>query len=397
MAQHFSSAEAPSFPPHPRATSLSTIDRQNPPRELPLYTRQLLRRIRLKLADAVPERLPLDFSVVICTYNGEHRLPDVLKGLMWQLRSQPLAWEVIVVDNNSTDGTAAVVESFRHQWPQGIPLRYAFEPQQGAGFARQHAIQIARSPLIGFLDDDNIPSMLWVPKAHQFAQLHPQAGTYGSRLHGEFEATPPPHFERIAALLALTERGSQPLIYHPKHKVLPPGAGLVVRRQAWQETVPETLSLAGKIGARAAGEDLEVVLYMQRQGWEVWYNPAMRVSHKIPAFRLQRDYLLRLCRGIGLSRHRTRMLSFPAWQRPFVTPLYMLNDGRKIVRHLLKYRQAAITDTVAACELTLYGYSLASPFYMGWRQLRQWQEQFQPAAQAGPSPTAPILQSSPQG
>jgi GT2 family glycosyltransferase len=309
--------------------------------------------------------------VVICTYNGEHRLPDVLKGLLWQMGGQSLAWEVIVVDNNSSDGTAAVVEAFRRQWPRHVPLRYAFEPQQGASFARQHAVPLARSPLIGFLDDDNIPSLLWVSQAYQFGHKHDQAGAYGSRIRGDFQSSPPPHFERIAALLALTERGPQPLLYPPTQKVLPPGAGLVVRRQAWLESVPSTLSLAGKIGAREAGEDLEVVLYLQRQGWEIWYNPAMRLSHKIPSHRLQRDYLIQLCRGIGLSRHRTRMLSFSPWQRPLVTPLYWLNDGRKILRHLLQYRGNAIADTVAACELTLYLYSLVSPFYMGIRSVKQ--------------------------
>jgi glycosyltransferase involved in cell wall biosynthesis len=343
---------------------------------LPRYTQDLIRRLRLKVAEALPEKLPLDFSVAICTYNGEQRLPAVLKGLLWQhMQGQPLAWEVIVVDNNSTDGTAAVVEAIRAQWPRDVPLRYTFEPQQGASFARQHAIQMARSPLVGFLDDDNIPSPIWVVNAYKFGHTHPEAAAYGSRIQGDFEVSPPPHFERIAALLALTERGSQPLIYNPAQKVLPPGAGLVVKRQVWLDTVPPVLSLGEAIGDRAAGEDLEVVLYMQRQGWEIWYNPAMRVSHKIPAHRLQRDYLIRLCRGIGLSRHRTRMLSVSPWQRPLMTPLYMANDGRKILRHVLRYRQQVMTDTVTACEMTLYLYSLASPFYMVWRR---WKKPRQP-------------------
>jgi hypothetical protein len=194
---------------------------------------------------------------------------------------------------------------------------------------------------------------------------------YGSRIRGEFEAEPPPHFERIGSLLALTERGPEPRPYDPRTKVLPPGAGMVIRRQAWLEQVPDTLSLAGYIGQREAGEDLEVVIYIQKGGWEVWYNPQMTLSHRIPSHRLQRDYLLRLCRGIGLSRHRTRMLSFPHWQRPLAAPVYLFNDLRRIGRHLLKYRTAVVTDTVTACEMTLYLYSLVSPFYIWQRLLRQ--------------------------
>ncbi len=340
-------------------------------RPLPSYTQRLLRQLRLKLATASPSPETLDLSAVICTYNGEQRLPQVLACLLAQLGTEHLAWEVIVVDNNSTDDTAQVVKTYQQQWPQDIPLRYAFEPRQGAAYARQHAIQIARSPLVGFLDDDNHPALGWVLAAHRFGQAHPQAGAFGSRIRGDFETSPPPNFDRIGAMLALTERGPKPLIYDPRQKILPPAAGLVVRRQAWLNSVPARLSLADAIGFRAAGEDLEVVLHMQRHGWEIWYNPAMRMQHQIPASRFERDYLLRLFRGIGLSRHHTRMLSVARWLGPLMTLLYMANDLRKIVRHLLRYRGEAIADTVAACELTLYVYSLLSPFYMVGRRQRQ--------------------------
>lgn len=353
----------------------SPVVRQHPGpgirRPLPPYSQRLLRRLRLKLATAYPLEERLDISVAICTYNGEHRLPSVLKCLMAQLGVEGLAWEVIVVDNNSTDGTAQVVETFRQQWPRDVPLRYAFETRQGAGYARQQAIHIARGPLVGFLDDDNLPSLGWVAAAYRFGQANPQAGAYGSRIRGDFEINPPPNFDRIGAMLALTERGSEPLLYSPQYKILPPAAGLVIRRQAWITTVPEALSLADAIGFRAAGEDLEVVLYIQRQGWEIWYNPAMRMYHKIPGSRFKRDYLLQMFRSIGLSRHRTRMLSLAPWQRPWMTPLYLANDLRKILRHLLKYRMAVVTDTVTACEMTLYFYSLVSPAYIGWRLWQQ--------------------------
>ncbi|HEY9735778.1 MAG TPA: hormogonium polysaccharide biosynthesis glycosyltransferase HpsE [Trichocoleus sp.] len=313
-----------------------------------------------------------DFSIAICTYNGEKRLPDVLECLLQQVHVENLAWEVIVVDNNSTDGTAAVVEDYRARWPQQVPLRYAFEAQQGAGYARHHAVAISQSPLIGFLDDDNLPAPDWIQQAADFAQHHPQAGAFGSRIRGLFEGTPPPHFERIAAFLALTDRGSEPLLYKPSQKILPPSAGLVVRRQAWLDHVPTQMVLSGRTGqSMLTGEDLESILHIQRAGWQIWYNPEMQLEHKIPCGRLERSYLIRFFRGIGLSRYRTRSLGFPAWCRPLVLPLYTLNDVRKIGRQLLKYRRGAFTDTVAACEMTLYCYSLISPLYLWQRRFRR--------------------------
>ena len=319
-----------------------------------------------------PERVASDFTIVIATYNSEDRLGKVLDCLRCQIDTSDIVWEIIVVDNNSTDGTAQVVERYQANWPKSIPLRYAFESQQGAGYARQLGTRLANSPLVGYLDDDNFPWINWVRTAYRFGKQNPNIGVYGSRIRGKFLSSPPPNFERIAALLALTDRGSKPIPYKPEAKVLPPGAGLVVRRRAWLENVPEERILAEKFGDREAGEDLEVVLRIQRAGWPVWYNANMWMHHEIPGSRLTRAYLTTLCKGIGLSRYHTRMLSFAPWQRPFVILPYALNDTRKILRHLLHYRQQILTDTVAASEMMLYAASLVSPLHSWYRQLARY-------------------------
>jgi glycosyltransferase involved in cell wall biosynthesis len=314
----------------------------------------------------------LDLTIAIPTFNGAERLPDLLSHLRWQLNVKQITWEIIVVDNNSTDHTAQVVKDFQCDWPTHFPLHYRFEPKQGAANARHLAIREAKGALVGFLDDDNLPHPLWVWSAYQFAKQHPQAGAYGSRIHGDFEVEPPSNFERISAFLALTDRGDEPLLYRPSKKILPPSAGIVVRRQVWLEHVPEDLVLTGRAGkSMLTGEDIETMLHIQRAGWEIWYNPAMRVAHKIPSKRLTRQYLNAFFRGIGFSRHRTRMLSFPAWQRPFMLPVYMANDLLKIVKHVFKYRLAILHDDVTASEMTLYIASLISPFFMVYYTLQK--------------------------
>ncbi len=319
-----------------------------------------------------PEKIGLDFSIAIPTYNGAERLGSVLEAIRWQLNTHKLSWEVIVVDNNSTDSTADIVQQYQRQWDRSAPLRYAFEPKQGAAYARQTAIKIATSPLVGFLDDDTLPSMTWLVSAYGFAHKHPKAGVIASRIRGKFETAPPKNFERIASLLALTERGSQPLMYRPSQKVVPPSAGMVVRRQAWIDNVPEELVLTGRTStSMLTGEDTESILHIQRAGWEVWYNPEMRLQHQIPSSRLTRQYLQKLCHGIGLSRYRTRMLATSLWLRPLMLSLYMANDIRKILRHCFRHRRNVIQDDVTACELTLYTASLISPFFMAQRSIKQ--------------------------
>jgi hypothetical protein len=198
-----------------------------------------------------------------------------------------------------------------------------------------------------------------------FAQKYPQAGAYGSQIHPDWEVEPLENFNRISPFLAITERGNKPLFYDPRKKLLPPSAGLVVRRQAWLESVPEQQILVGRIkGNMLAGEDMEILSYIQKFGWEIWYNPEMEVYHKIPKFRLQKEYLIPFFQGIGLSRYVTRMVNTKSCYRPLLFIGYMLNDIRKIIFHLLKYGHKIQTDLVANCEMQLFLSSLISPFYL---------------------------------
>ncbi len=307
----------------------------------------------------------IDITVAIPTYNGENRLPEVLDRLKAQINTESIRWEVIVVDNNSTDNTAKIVRQYQQDWPQAYPLKYYFAPEQGAAFARERAIEVAQGEFVGFLDDDNLPTPNWVAEAHRFSQDHPKIGAFGSQIHGQFESALPPNLKRVAPFLAIIERGSQAHLYEPQSKILPPGAGLVVRKQAWQDSVPKRLFLNNKgKDAGLASEDLEVLLYIQRQGWEIWYNPEMVVYHKIPDSRLQKEYLVLLFRCVGLSRFYIRMLGVKGWQRPLVLPAYIANDLRKLALHLIKHGNTAEVDVMAACEREHLVTTLASPLFL---------------------------------
>ena len=354
-----------------------------------------------------------DFTVAIPTYNGAERLPLVLDKLQVQVGIDELSWEVIIIDNNSQDNTKEVVREYQkkwvkqlplkyyleeenntrysqtktipevnyylinsikallknheEKWQEQLPLKYSFEENQGAAFARKKAIKETNSPLIGFLDDDNLPDPNWVAAAYEFAQKYPKAGAYASQIHGDFAGELPPDFDRIKQFFAITERGDLPLLYNPLIKVIPPSAGLVVRREAWLQSVPEKSILSGrKPGSMLTAEDTETISYIQKAGWEIWYNPAMELTHKIPKYRLEKDYLISFFRGIGLSRYVTRMLGVKPLLKPLFLFAYTANDIRKIIRHLIKYNLKLRTDIVAACELELYIHSLKSPFYL-WK------------------------------
>ncbi len=99
--------------------------------------------------------MAVDLTVAICTFNGEKRLPAVLDRLLGQTDTAGMTWEVLVVDNNSQDGTAQVVADYAARWRTDSRLRYVFEPTQGTAYARNRAIAEAHShDLVAFADDD---------------------------------------------------------------------------------------------------------------------------------------------------------------------------------------------------------------------------------------------------
>jgi hypothetical protein len=220
---------------------------------------------------------------------------------------------------------------------------------------------------VAFLDDDTLPDADWVSAVAEFAQTHPQAGAYGSRIHADYAVLPPPNFGRIAGFFAIVDLGSKPQLYRKNSRFLPPGAGVVVRRSVWQEYIPSVseMTLTGR--ASSAGlpdEDLEMLSYIRFSPWEIWYNPAMEITHKIPAARLERKYLIPFLRGIGLSSYVTRTMGTKGIKKYVLTLAYLGNDLKKILLHLLKYRTRVRTDLVAACELEYFTGSLVSPFFL---------------------------------
>lgn len=315
--------------------------------------------------------ITVNLTVAIPTYNGENRLPKVLDKLKEQINRENINWEIIIIDNNSTDGTAKLVEKYQKNWLQDVPLKYYFEPEQGISFARQRAMNEANGELVGFIDDDNPPFANWVNSACKFAQQHPQAGAFSSRIHGVFETNPPEELKAITFYLALVDRGSEPLLYEPTKKGLPPGAGLVVRRDVWQKYVPTKLLLIGrtKKSWMPTGQDAEALLYIYKAGWEIWYNPEMEIEHIIPSSRLEEKYLIGLMRIIGLGRFHLRMLMLDWWQRPFAFCVYLINDFRKTLLHFIRYRKVLSKDIVAACEMQRLMATLISPFYLWQMQI----------------------------
>src|SRR6516165_10294953 len=116
-------------------------------------------------------------SIVICCYNGGSRLPPTLAHLKVQDQA-PVPWEIVLVDNASTDNT---VEVARSCWKDGpVPLRVVYEPQLGTRYARERGLQEATYSLVGFVDDDNWVKRDWVTTAYEIMSSDRKLGALSS-------------------------------------------------------------------------------------------------------------------------------------------------------------------------------------------------------------------------
>src|SRR5271157_5950492 len=101
-------------------------------------------------------------SIVVCTHNRYKFLENILADLSLSLDDNSASWEVLIIDNASTDSTKETVDRFTSQFPN---FSYFYEPQVGLSYARNRGWQEAKGEYVAYLDDDCRIPLDWIPKA----------------------------------------------------------------------------------------------------------------------------------------------------------------------------------------------------------------------------------------
>lgn len=241
-------------------------------------------------------------TLVICTYNNAALLDRALACLARQ-NDPGRPWSVLVVDNNCTDETPAVVE--RHRAAGRIPgLARIVERRQGQAYARLCGLSQTHAEWLAFVDDDCFLAEDWVANALRFAAAHPDCGAFGGRNHLDWELPPSPLLLRYASFFAHQDHGTEPRILSEREQLV--GAGLVIRRVALERSGwLENQLLGGRQGkALGSGDDEEIVMRLRQAGFTLGYMPACELRHCIPRHRISEAYLLELFYQFGVARSR---------------------------------------------------------------------------------------------
>lgn len=257
-----------------------------------------------------------DISVVICCHNSARVLPPMLEHLANQIVAPSVRWEVVVVDNASTDDTADLArrsaKRLREPFSQAddekgsrslfAPLRVVAEPKLGLAYARARGVEEARGGIICFVDDDNWLCPEWVQTVFDVMSAHPDVGALGGIVEPEFETARPPWFAPVAYLYATGPEGEPSGDVTGVHMLC--GAGLSVRRSALADIRSKGFRpiAVGRQGSGVgAGEDSEMTYSLRLAGWRMWIDPRLRIRHFLPVRRLNWDYARRLAYGSAFA------------------------------------------------------------------------------------------------
>ncbi len=236
----------------------------------------------------------MDLSVAICAFNAQDRIEMVLQSLGSQDLSTVAEWELIVVDNASTDNTSELVKELSAKYR--LPLRLFVEPVPGLSNARRRAALEARSDFLSYLDDDVVAPDNWVVECIRFLKSRPQCGILGCKVIPLFEdvSKKPADFDHgYAGILSLVDLGPTAYELDVRNGTSIVGAGMTGRTCVFRSTFADVQSLTvGRRGSSlAGGEDLEAQLVASRLGWEIWYTPSLVLQHFVPSRKLNREYL----------------------------------------------------------------------------------------------------------
>lgn len=241
-------------------------------------------------------------SVIICCYNSEERIPSVLEHLGQQKNADSFSWEVLLVDNASTDNTAEVAKD---SWErESIALRVVKEPVPGLIHARIKGLSEAKYKIILFVDDDNLLSDTYVSVAYQIMLDHPEVGLAGGLGRPVSTAPLPSWFEAYQSAYAVGEQADEEG-YVPQSRTYLHGAGIVMRKEGWEFLMNQgfTFHLGGRTGkSLASGEDSEISYAFRLAGYRLWYSPSLTFKHLIDKNRLNWNYLIKLIKAFGRSR-----------------------------------------------------------------------------------------------
>jgi glucosyl-dolichyl phosphate glucuronosyltransferase len=275
----------------------------------------------------------MNISVILCTYNRCCSLAKALESAAAMKLSGSWEWEMLVVDNNSSDRTREVVEEVSARYPGR--LRYLFEPRQGKSHALNAGIREARGEILAFMDDDVVVEQTWLHNLTANLYDSHWAGAAG-RIRPQRNFTVPrwlPLDGRLgSAPFALFDLGPDPC----ELREPPFGTNMAFRKAVFEKYGGFRTDLGPRPGSEMRSEDSEFGQRLLDADEHIRYEPSAVVYHEIPESRVRKSYFLAWWRD--KARADIRAFGVPSHTKWFFAgvPIYLFRRfATWIVRWLI--------------------------------------------------------------
>ena len=230
-------------------------------------------------------------SAILCTYNRCQSLAKALESLVASILPATVEWDVLVVDNNSNDGTREVVEGFTRLYPGRF--RYLFEPRQGKSHALNSGIREAYGEILVFLDDDVIVRPDWLWNLTAPLQNGEWAGSGGRILPARAFSLPrwltlSGPYAMGGILCAHFDLGEKP----GKLDRPPYGTNMAFHKKMFERYGGFRIDMGPGPGSEIRNEDTEFGRRLMAAGESLCYVPSAVVYHEVPENRVKREFFL---------------------------------------------------------------------------------------------------------
>lgn len=281
-------------------------------------------------------------SVIICCYNSAKRLPITLEHLANQ-KASDISWEVILVDNASTDDTILVAQKIWDNHKNSIPFKIISEQRQGLSYARERGIDNAQYEYIIFCDDDNWLAEDYVQRSFNIMWSDAQIGVAGGICNAVFETTAPEWFDKHKGCYAVGKQSdvTGDITYTRGYLW---GAGMILRKSVWlkvKEMGFQSILSDRKGKIISSGGDTEICLVFRQAGYKLYYDEYLSLQHFVPASRLTWPYLVKL--------YKSHARSIPYFQMYWYIGRYI--DGQYVIRRSVWWRDQVKTVLIRFGEI----------------------------------------------
>lgn len=283
-------------------------------------------------------------SAIICTHNRAQYLGQAIDSLLAQ---QFNSFEVIVVDNASSDRTREVVEARSHN----PSLKYVYEPQIGLSIARNTGAKAASGEILAYLDDDAVASLHWLNTLWDAYEQDSQLAIAGGKviLLWTDGLTPPVWLsENLAGNLGAYDLGDE-FCYVDRPQLTPRGLNYSIRKE-FLEQIGGFDPKLGRVGKNLlSNEELHMTNLALNLGWHVAYLPDALVAHHVAPERLYPQWFLNRGWWQGISEYYREKVAGESGLAQ------LWRGGERLLRGLYKSLKF-VTDPAQRFENLVYSY-----------------------------------------